>query len=77
MSEAAFNVFWRALHDREKKLQAIIESHHEESDEAIVANSEIIYLRTVKDSLEKKGKEAGLRPECFETSDEILDLSKM
>lgn len=75
LDASAFNVYWRALHDREQKLQAIIDGHDEESDEAIVANNDIIYLRAVRDSLFKAGKAAGLRDECFELSEEILDLS--
>jgi hypothetical protein len=77
LSEVAFNVYWRSLCDREQKLLCIIESNDEESDEAIVANNDIIYLRTVKESLEKQGKEADFRVEAFETSEEIIDLSKM
>ncbi len=73
ISETAFNVYWRSLCDRENILFNIIE----ESDEAIVANNDIIYLRTVKQSLEKQAKEAGFRNEAFETSQDILDLSKM
>ena len=73
----AFNVYWRALHDREQKLQTIIDEHDEESDEAIVTHNDIIYLRAVRDSLLREGKAAGFRNECFELSDEILDLSKM
>lgn len=77
ISETAFNVFWRALHDREKRLQNIIDEHDEESDEAVVANNDIIYLRATMESFEKQGKLAGLRDESFELSDEILDLSQM
>jgi len=77
LSEAAFNVYWRSLCDREHKLLNIIESNDEESDEAIVANNDVIYLRAVKQSLEKQGREAGFRNEAFETSQDILDLSKM
>ena len=77
LSETAFNVYWRSLCDREQILLDIIESNDEESDEAIVANSDIIYLRTVKDSLKKQGKNANFRAEAFEISEEIIDLSKM
>jgi len=42
-----------------------------------VANNDIIYLRAVKQSLERQGKEAGFRNEAFETSEDILNLSKM
>ena len=61
LSEASFNVLWRALHDREQKLQHVIESHDEESDEAVVANNDIIYLRGVIESLQKRATEAGFR----------------
>ncbi len=77
LNEATFNVYWRSLCDREQKLLEIIESNDEESDEAIVANNDIIYLRATKESLEKEGKKAGLRTEAFEISEEILDISKM
>jgi len=77
LSETAFNVFWRALHDREQKLQNIIDSHDEESDEAVVANNDIIYLRATIKSFEQQGRQAGLRDESFELSEEILDLSQM
>lgn len=77
LSESEFNVFWRALHDREKTLQLTIDAHSEESEQAVVANNDIIYLRAVKASFEKKGKDAGFRARCFDLSDEILDLSKM
>jgi hypothetical protein len=77
LSEASFNVLWRALHDREQKLQQVIESHGEESDEAVVANNDIIYLRGVMESLRKQATDAGFRPEAFVISDEIIDLSKL
>lgn len=77
IDETAFNVFWRSLCEREKKLLHIIQSNDEESDEAVVANNDIIYLRAVMESFKKQGEEAGFRAEAFETSDEILDLSKM
>jgi len=77
LTETAFNAIWRSLAEREKILIARIESHHEESDEAIVANNDLIYLRGVKESLERQAKDAGFGPECFDVSEEIIDLSKM
>ena len=77
LTETAFNVIWRGLVEREKTLLATISSHHEESDEAIVANNDLVYLRGVKESLERQAKDAGFGPECFDVSEEIIDLSKM
>jgi hypothetical protein len=77
IDETSFNVFWRSLCDREEKLLAIIHSHDEASDIAVVGNNDIIYLRAVKESFEKQGREAGFGDNAFETSDEILDLSNL
>jgi len=77
LSDSSFNVIWRSLHDREQKLQNIIDEHDEESDEAVVANNDIVYLRTVRDSLRKQAKDAGLADSSFELSEAILDLGSM
>ena len=74
LGETAFNVIWRSLHDREQKLQASIDNHDEESDEAIVANNDIIYLRTLKESLQQQAEAANFQPDSFELSEATIDL---
>lgn len=77
IDETTFNLLWRSLCDREEKLLKVIEGNDEESDEALVANNDIIYLRATKNALKQYAKEAGFRDEAFETSEEIIDLSKL
>lgn len=54
ISETNFNLIWCALHDREAKLLKVIEKYGEESDEAIHAANDLIYLRLYQDSLKQK-----------------------
>ena len=51
LSADNFGLVWRALHAEEEKLQEIINSHDEESDEAIDAANDMVYLRLYRDEL--------------------------
>jgi len=77
LDEIEFNIFWRALSDRETKLLEIIEMNDEESDEALAANNDIIHLRCIKDFLREKSTEAGFTEDVFQVGEETMDIANL
>ena len=53
-TESNFSMLWNALHDREKRLLRVIERYGEDSDEAVVAANDLVYLRLMMDGLRDK-----------------------
>jgi hypothetical protein len=77
LNDKAFNLIWRALHDREAKLLNIVETaEDEDADDVVMAANDLVYLRMFKEHLEKQGREV-FRENTFSLSDEIVDLSKL
>lgn len=70
LSADNFGLIWRALHAEEEKLQEIINSNDEESDEAIDAANDMVYLRLYREEL--KGKAESI----FGSSVFVLDNSR-
>lgn len=68
ITENNFNLIWCALHDRETKLLRVIDKYGEESDEAVHAANDLIYLRLYKDSLKSKA-ESVFWPDTFTVDD--------
>lgn len=52
--ERGFNLVWRALHDRERKLLTMIEQAGEESDDAALLANDVVYLRLYMDDLKRQ-----------------------
>jgi len=64
-----FHLLWKALHDREEKLNAIIEtSEDDDSDEFVFVSNDIDYLRGFMRWFEKEGRTV--------FNDSVFDLSE-
>lgn len=68
VSWANFRVIWLSLLDREQKLQKIIETHDEESDETVFALNDLAALRIYKDALKEKAEKV-FHVSIFESSE--------
>lgn len=70
LSADNFGLVWRALHAEEARLQEIINTHDEESDEAIDAANDMVYLRLYRKEL--KGKAEGIFGDSVFILDNVL-----
>jgi hypothetical protein len=79
VDERYFNMLWRSLLAREKELMEIVAEHEddEDSDEAIMAANDVVYVRMSKKSIEKLAREAGFPESAFSVDDTIVDLREL